>query len=120
MGKAGRFVKWVLLQGAFAAAVWLGTVGAHEGAENVAVFWTWLVFIVSLGMLSPDIARRVRPQPSPAPFWLASGVRAFILVLMVWHGWYFTALALILALVLLSPSKPTDEAAGGGAGARHG
>jgi hypothetical protein len=97
---AGRFLKWLAGSVVFSALVIGGTVGGSEGAANVARFFAWLVFIVSLGLFSDDIARTVREKPRSAPLWLMGTVDALLIGLMVWYGWFVTAAAFTFAVIL--------------------
>ncbi|ARU30891.1 hypothetical protein CAP31_03825 [Sulfuriferula sp. AH1] len=54
-----RAVMWLAINGAFAAMLWFGFVEGVEGARNLSLFLVWASFIISWGMLVPDIQKEL-------------------------------------------------------------
>lgn len=62
-----RALKWVLLNGAFAAGVWVGFYEGHEGAQRVMVFLTCILFLVSMVAHSEASQKILATKGYPVP-----------------------------------------------------
>lgn len=92
-----RFLLWLLINGAFASCAWLG-VNGNIGAGRVFVFFAWLMAIMySLCSLVPEEKKvEIRKHGRSVPSWVSHGFDISICCLLIWHGWWFTGVAVIL------------------------
>ncbi len=116
-----RVLVWVAMNGAMAWCAWAGVHG-NEGAGRVYVFVTWLFAIIAtLGFLIGDkkIAEKLQKEGRPVWPWLSHGYDATMIVFLVWHGWWWTAIGVTLltiaeANIYAKPNVPGQVSRTGG------
>jgi hypothetical protein len=98
-----RALIWFASMGAFLTALWFGTVEGNQGAANLAVFYAWFVFCVSLFAASDDVAREVQAKGKPpVPMWIDTSADLAALGLMLWHGWMLTAAVFVVHMMFMN------------------
>lgn len=98
-----RKVKWAVINSIFLAMILMGTIGNIEGAQNVAVLWVWIIFVISFGYLSKKVREEViKSGTHVMPAWANYAVSIPCLALMAWFGWYWTSAAFVIHIILFS------------------
>ena len=98
-----RVTAWVVVTIAIYATAWFGVVEGVAGASNLLQFFIWVTLVLSFGAYAPGIPTNpnkplpVRAVPANISWISITGV----IVLLVWHGWIITALAMVVAKVNL-------------------
>jgi len=88
-------IYFVVMNGGFFAAVWLGFIEGVEGAQYVAKFFVWAVGVpFGLLVLTDDMQKRLAKEPrTPIRSAVARLVGWFALGVFVWYGHVITAAA---------------------------
>jgi hypothetical protein len=98
-----RAVKWAVTNGLFLAVVYFGIVEGVQGARNVAVFFAWFAFAISLLGLSKEVRSDAFKRGPSVPLGVSAAVDFVALGIFLWHGWFVTGSAwLIHALLMYS------------------
>lgn len=100
-GNSMRTVRYLIVNGIFAALLYLGFFVGVEGARNVAQFWTWFMCVTSFAMFSDDVAKAAAAKWMPVPVWFDILVDIAACGVFVWFAWWWTAGAYALHSVLL-------------------
>ncbi len=109
---ARRVAIWIVINGALAWCAWAGVHG-NEGAGRVFAFVTWVFAIVeTLGYIvcPEEVTKKIREPGRPVPAWLSHGYDAIMIVFLVWHGWMWTAIGVLLMTIAeanIYSSKPS-------------
>ncbi len=92
--KLWRLFTWAVMNGLFAWCMWLALVEASEGARNVLIFVTWLYGVLCWVAVSDgDIRKNVKKKGRVIPAALSHGVGLAYIVVLIWHGWWWTGIA---------------------------
>ena len=75
-----------------------------EGAANIAQFYVWFAFTISLFMMSDDVVRSLQEKNGlpVIPAWLDGTVDFLMVAALAWHGWMWSAAAFIAHMMLMS------------------
>jgi hypothetical protein len=84
---AVKTLRWAAVNSAFLVLLYSALVKEISGAQNLAVFVTWVALASSFATLLPPVQERMRSEGRPVPCWLDDSFDAVVVVLMVWHGW---------------------------------
>jgi hypothetical protein len=96
--RLSRIAHWLVIKATFCALVWAWIAHQNQGALNVAVAMAWLYALLSVHHLSGPGQAALRARGRPAlPMGLALLVDVAIAAALVYHGAWFTALAVLLA-----------------------
>lgn len=113
----GKWAKWTVVNSAALAVMYYGLVLGVEGAANLAQFYVWATFTLSLVLLSDDVVRDLQ-KSSGLPVvmaWLGLSVDFLIVAVLVWYGWMWSAAAFLVHMVLMNrlrkPMPPKEDAA---------
>lgn len=92
-----RSIPWAVLNGGLAWCAWAGVHG-NEGAGNLLAFaaWTFGVIQFTSGM-GDSVKSSAAKKGRNIPAWLSHGVGSAMIGFLVWHGWWWTAIAYLLA-----------------------
>jgi len=91
---------WLAINGAFAAMLWFGFVEGVEGARNLSLFLVWASFIISWGMLVPDIQKELAKKGRSAPKAMNVLYDLSVTFFLVWFGAWVSAVAYAMHIVL--------------------
>lgn len=101
MNKRPRAAKWLGINAFMAAMMWLAFAQGSGGAANVVRFFVWLQLAVGLCCLSTELVREFQKTGAPSvPLWLAACYPTVFTLVLVWHGWHWSAAAYAIACVL--------------------
>ena len=101
-----KVVKWALVNAAVCAGLYFAVIEGHEGVKRVIVAWCWFYAVICLVCSSVDKARlevqekgrlEVQEKVGSFPAVLSHSVGVGCLLFLVWHGWWFTALAFLIS-----------------------
>ena len=100
--KWNRPLLWVILNGLVAWCAWAGVVEGSIGAGRVVIFTAWLVALTGYAVvLAPEhIAKEVAQEGRSVPSWVAQTYDAAMIVLLVWHGWWWTGIAFMISMLI--------------------
>ncbi|MCW1921293.1 hypothetical protein OKA05_01940 [Luteolibacter arcticus] len=94
--KLKRVLRWMLSNAALGLLVWLA-VNNVTGAGRLLSFVTWffavLIFLIAA---NNEAKEKLRLRGRSLPAWLSHGVGYTMVFVLVWHGWGFTAFALVI------------------------
>lgn len=91
-----RFFRWLVLNSGFTACIWLGVHG-NVGAARLACFTAWLFGILAfMGSQMSEVKKLAAEKGRSAPAWLSHGLGLSLMAFLVWHGWWWTAIAMLL------------------------
>ena len=95
--KYTRLAKWIVLNSAILWLAW-EAVGGNKGAGNLLVFIAW--FFAVLTVTGAIFIKEMKPKKTDFQRSVPSHVGAlfelFLACFLAWHGWFFTAVAVIL------------------------
>jgi hypothetical protein len=96
--KYTRLATWIVLNSAILWLAW-EAVGGNKGAGNLLVFIAW--FFAVLTVTGAILIKEMKPKKTDFQRSVPSHVGAlfefFFTCFLAWHGWFFTAVAVILA-----------------------
>ena len=90
-------VSWAVQQTVIGALLWFGVVQGVEGAANCVLVLFWFFSIGALFSGSDDFIASLRERGRVIPVWLDVPWDAVIVGTLVWHGWWWTGVAYLLA-----------------------
>ena len=103
-------IKWFLINSMYGFAVYMGLYHNHEGALNVALFFSWLKIVVSLFLLSNESAKKLKKQGRSVPLVISVAFSLSIIATFIWNGYWVTSVCLSIALILFEAAhKATKE-----------
>lgn len=95
-----RITTWFVVNVSFMAALWFGHVEGVDGAKNLATFWTWFSFTITLFyFLYIDKIKKLLKRPTPA--WLSVLINVSITAFFVWHAYYITGFLWLIRLLVI-------------------
>ena len=110
-----KLIYWAFMS-TFIACLGAGTVLDINGAANIALFHVWMSFVFSFAMLSNKTVLVVQAKgPFAAPRWLDLCIDTYAVLLMLWYGWIFSAIAYTIHIALMQrvhdplPTQPTTK-----------
>jgi hypothetical protein len=106
MSLISRRIKYVAINGAFAAALWFGIVEGVDGAANLAMAWAWFLAVVSLCVSDDAIAKTRNRFPTPAiPETINVAYDLAIIGFMFWHDWMVTGGSYALHMIMMAGAR---------------
>ena len=77
---------------------WCAWAGVHgnEGAGRILQFFAWALSLSFLAAIFPAEFKEQREKGRTLPGWLSHGTGIALILFLVWHGWIWTAIALLL------------------------
>lgn len=102
--KAQKWIKWLMVNAAFAVVAYYGLFKGVGGAANVVQLYVWFVFILSLFLLSDDFVRSVQKKNGLplVPAWLDVSFDILVVVALAWSGWMWSAAAYLMHITFFS------------------
>lgn len=95
-------LKWICVNGVFWAALYFGLHEGVEGAANIAMFIAWTGAICSVFFLSDEVVRTLQKKGLPTvPLWTDQVIDLVVIAAMVWHGWFWTSIAVLVNHVFM-------------------
>jgi len=93
-----RLVRPLLSATSIAALMWCAwlAVNGSEGAGRILQFAAWFMAITIVGAVWPKEFEDQRSKGMPLPRWIHFGTGIALILFLVWHGWIWTAIALVL------------------------
>lgn len=110
-----KILKWALTNGAMGYMLWLGFVGGIEGAVNVTVTLTWLMFVTTFALFLvscvDEHAVNIKMPVSSVVGSLDHVYDAAVFMFLVWHGAIFTGIAYLMHAIFIYWTRNNVEAA---------
>lgn len=97
-----RTFMWFLLNGIFGLAIYLAYFQGVAGAERVAIFWAWALFVMSPVYMHSDVVDKMRERGRALPQWIDVLFDMSVVVIFVWFGAIFTGAAYLIHFVFYS------------------
>lgn len=97
-------IKEVLLNFFLIVIAWRGINGS-EGLGNLLIFLTWFlavlfsikaVLLISCKILSEKKITNKRERKPVVPNWITDTFHFGLIILLVWHAWWWTAVAVVI------------------------
>jgi hypothetical protein len=103
-------ITWTVSNGLFAVSLYFWLVEGVKGAENVASFFIWLSFVITVCVAAKiDDAVNQTKSKSSVPLWLDQLYDLIIIGILVWSGFFFFAGMYLFHMVILSYYKDRVE-----------
>lgn len=103
MKAAKDIAWWIVWHGIFGLLIYWGAYEGQAGPGRALVFLAWLYAIVgpfSLSKTSIDLRRK--KGTATVPRQITGLVQAAMVAALVWQGWWFTAIALMVTFVCVA------------------
>lgn len=99
-----RLITYILINGIFSSALYLGLEQGIAGAANVAQFMAWWSFVNAVLSLLfwEKIVQHMRENPRSVPAWINNALDFCAIFFMVWHGWWWTGIAYAIHWILFT------------------
>jgi hypothetical protein len=108
-----RLFTWLCLNGALVWCAWEGVVSGNVGAGRVLAFAAWFFAVIYwLAAIAPkEVTAKAVAKGRSVPAWVSHGFDAAMIVFLVWHGWWWTAVAFVLLTIAEAGiyHKPNDQ-----------
>lgn len=112
MTKVNTILLWLVYNTIFGAALYFGLVKGIEGAANLAQFYIWFCFAISLGTLPDAVLQAIRKRGNPSvPGWMDPVFAVGAISTLVWHGWIWAAVAHTVSNILFARIRRPGPAA---------
>lgn len=111
-----KLIRWIVVNAIFAACVYMWVVKGVGGAENVATAYVWIVFVLSLTLMTDAGIEHIGTAKPSVPSPVNMTVDVLIAVAIIWSGAIATGIALIISSLIGSSSRALAEDRKNGAG----
>jgi len=92
-----RLVRWTIINGLLAWCAWEAVGNESVGAGRVLAFTAWLFGpLAILCACSPDARKKIAAKGRSVPAWLSHGYGIPMIAILVWNGWWMTAIGMLL------------------------
>ena len=105
MKKTVKIARWVAINGAFVAFMYMAFVENISGAQNVVQFFAWFSFVVGAIMFHPEApALYAKDNEAPSAWYVIvdGAYDIAVAVTFVWVGWIWTAIAYLIAALSMT------------------
>lgn len=86
-----RTLKYLLVHGIFAVALYFGFIEGIAGAYNIAMFIAWFSIVVSWFAPMEKLAFANKSKKRAVPQWLNALTDLSVVTILAWHGAMITA-----------------------------
>lgn len=101
--KLKRIIKWILWNAGAGYIAYLGVIKDIEGAARVLSFAVWFFAITCLiSAFVEEVKMKAREKGLSVPMWLSVWYDVALMVLLIWHGWIFTAIGILIMMFGIS------------------
>jgi hypothetical protein len=109
-----RAIKWIVINGAFAAFIYAAYILNSKGAENVATLFAWICIIASPAFLTQESQNILKNNGRSVPQILSVTFEVAVTITFAWFGAWITALGyafhtLILEAAYLKATKTNPD-----------
>lgn len=105
-----KAIRWALINGCFALALWFGFVEGVAGAKNVAMFLAWLSAVLGMFCATDAAVEELRKKPRSVPQGVNTALDVAVAIFLVWFGAWLTAIAYTIGhSILLSAREKADK-----------
>jgi len=95
-----KFLRWLVFNAAFFAALWFGFVEHVDPAKTVAVFWVWASFVAALFMTcDQSIDLLIEGGGLASPVWLDFPLDVLALGILIWDGAWWTSVGYLVVVL---------------------
>ena len=106
-----RILEWLAINTIFVIALYFALFENVIGAQRLVIFFTWFTAISALMVMHPDTTATLRKTGRAIPAWIDAMYDAAVLGLLVWFGWWWTAIGYLIhvSLLFVVRSGESDE-----------
>lgn len=110
-----KYLKYLVLNSILALSLWFGLVEGIQGALSLGLFMSWLMFVLSLTILSDKAIEKGTKEGLWVPVWFDTLFDSFIVGLLAWHSCFWTASVYLIhmSIVMVYRSKVQDKISSG-------
>ena len=95
--KFSKIVKWAIINGGIAALGVFAVITGHVGAARLFCFISWFCGITQLlACFNEEVKAKARAKRTPIYPWISHLMDFSLIGILVWNGWWWTAIAWIL------------------------
>ena len=91
-----RVLVWMLYNCSLFALAYVAMVMNIQGATNVLIATAWLLCVSSFASYVPEAIRQNHTKSRAVPEWMDTMSNVCLTGVLVWYGWWFTAIALVI------------------------
>jgi hypothetical protein len=91
-----RRIKWCAWSAGFYLALYAALILENVGFQRVVIFWVWLLLVGSICSATPTAIKKSRAKGRSVPRWLDVGLDIAAVMVLVYFGWWVTAIALFM------------------------
>lgn len=104
-----RLFKYIVINLIFVVSIYYGAVEGVAGAENLALFITWIMIIISPLFLVDEVieSKEIREilQNPIVPRWFDVALDLSILGAFIYYGWIITGVGYLLHILIINNVK---------------
>jgi hypothetical protein len=97
---AARQMRWYLINGFFLFIMYQALVLEIAGWQNVLLFSTWLLFLMTVAG-GERMEKLVRKTGRSVPVQIESVYEIVVTLIFIFHGWWWTGIAYLIHACLL-------------------
>jgi len=98
--------RWFLANGVFGACIYLGLYHGIDGARNVALFWAWFGFVISIAAMQDAVIDSLRQKINNNEWLMPRHIDVIFdlacVCAFVWYGHLFTGIAYLIHIFCLA------------------
>lgn len=101
--KIKKVIRWFLYNFLYSSLAYLGLIGM-TGAQNLFIFWVCInaiiYFLALVSLYSPNLTAKQKKDlknSRSVPGWLSHGLDICLICALIWHGWWFTGIVILLS-----------------------
>jgi ABC-type sugar transport system permease subunit len=98
-----KTLRYLLINSGFAICVYYGLYEGNQGAENLAIFYIWVIFVLSLFLFNEKAIKALKEKklkPS-VPKWLDATFDFSLLAAIIYSGWVISGIAYLIQLLIM-------------------
>lgn len=92
-----KLINWIVANGGIAALGTFAVITGHLGAARLSCFISWFCGSIQfLASFNKEIVEKARAHRTPISPWISHLMDFPMIGMLVWHGWWWTAIAWVL------------------------
>lgn len=105
--KIRKILVYIATNVIVAALAYFAVIQQVTGAANILYLWVGCMLLLSIVALIPDVLKQTaekmtEPLTRSVPAWINSSIDIAYVLFFVWHSWWWTGIAFMIAAALWS------------------
>jgi len=93
-------IKYLVVNGVFCVLMYLAYFKDIKNAENVVIFWSWFLFVLSLFAITDDGVKSFSKTKRSFPEWVDLTFDTIFIGVFIWFGSFFTGTAYLMHSII--------------------